>query len=208
MRIMKLFFWDQLNELYPYQLFRHSENWCAGGMGLLSKYPFEEVNWLPARSQWFHGWIIKVDSPLGPIQFLNTHLRPPIQAGDSMIPSPVAFYTSKSERLVDLQDWSINLNPSMMTIILGDFNESHKGIFYGKAIQWLETPELGYRDAIDEFDPSVTWEWPLPMRMKLSANFDHIFYRKKELVCLLAGVRRQGASDHFPVVAVFQKKEN
>jgi len=200
------FFGERMSDLYPFQLFRHSENWCAGGMGVLSKYPFVEVNWIPAKSQWFHGWIIKVETPLGDIQFLNTHLRPPIQAGNSMIPSPLAFYYSKAERLEDLQGWFPYLVPEVMTIILGDFNESHRGMFYGKAIQWLETPEMGFRDAIDEFDPSVTWEWPLPMNMKLQANFDHIFYRKSELLCVIAGVRREGSSDHFPVVAIFQKK--
>lgn len=208
MRIIKTFFGNYFSELYPFQLFRHSENWCAGGMGILSKYPFEEVGWIPAKSQWFHGWIIKVETALGPIQFLNIHLRPPIQAGESMIPSPIAFYSSKSERLEDLQNWYQQLHPDLTTIILGDFNESHKGLFYGKAIQWLETPELGFRDAIDEHDPSVTWEWPLPLNMKLSANFDHIFYRKRELVCLSAGVKREGASDHFPVTAVFSLNDS
>jgi len=198
------FFYDKLSDIYPYQLFRHSQNWCAGGMGLISKYPFEELHWLPAKSQWFHGWIIMVETPLGKIQVLNTHLRPPIQAGNSLIPSPLAFYYSKEERKDDLQDWYQYLDVNQKIIILGDFNESHRGLFYGKAISWLENPQVGFRDAIDEFDPSTTWEWPLPMNMKLSANFDHIFYRKSELKCLSAGVRREGASDHFPVVAVFQ----
>jgi len=204
-RIMKCFFNDKLEDIYPFMLFRHSEYWCAGGMGVLSKFPFEELHWIPAQSQWFHGWIINIETVYGPIQFLNTHLRPPMQAGDSMIPSPIEFYTSKDDRLKDLQVWYQYLNPQKPIIVLGDFNESHRGLFYGKAIGWLETPQMGFRDAIDEKDPSVTWEWPLPMNFKLSANFDHIFYRKNELRCMEAGVRREGASDHFPVVAVFEE---
>jgi len=198
------FFSDKLSDIYPYQLFRHSQNWCAGGMGLLSKLPFQELHWIPAKSQWFHGWIVEVETPLGTIQFLNTHLRPPIQAGNSMIPSPFAFYSSKDERKDDLQTWFPYLDIQKKIIILGDFNESHRGLFYGKAIGWLESPEMGFRDAIDEWDSSITWEWPLPMNMKLSANFDHIFYRKSELHCLSASVKREGASDHFPVVAEFR----
>jgi len=201
------FMYEQFSQMYPYQLFRHSQNWCAGGMGLLSKYPFTEIHWIPAKSQWFNGWIVKVETPIGMVQFLNIHLRPPMQAGSSMIPSPFAFYNSKAERLEDLLDWYKYLDNDQPTIILGDFNESHRGMFWGNAIAWLETPQAGFRDAIDEFDPSVTWEWPLPMNFKLSANFDHIFYRKSELDCMSAAVKKEGASDHFPVIAKFQKKD-
>jgi len=60
-------------------------------------------------------------------------------------------------------------------------------------------------DAIHEFDKNTpTWEWPLPV-MTLKANFDHIFYRKEEVMCVTAGVRVEGASDHCPVVATFTK---
>jgi len=89
--------------------------------------------------------------------------------------------------------------------VAGDFNESHSGLYWGKAIEWLEKDQK-MRDAIDEFDPNTpSWEWPLPIG-KLKANFDHIFYRKSELHCSSAGVKVEGASDHFPVIALFNKK--
>eukprot|EP01124_Arcella_intermedia_P021255 TRINITY_DN2939_c0_g1_i1.p1 TRINITY_DN2939_c0_g1~~TRINITY_DN2939_c0_g1_i1.p1 ORF type:complete len:281 (+),score=62.40 TRINITY_DN2939_c0_g1_i1:36-878(+) len=198
------FFESELSDLYPYQLFRHSTHWLAGGMGILSKEPFQEISWAPPATEWFHGWILQADTPLGKLQFLNLHLRPPMQAGTGMVPSPVAFYDSKNDRLSDLRHWMAlpEFNKELPTIVAGDFNESHEGMFWGKAIQWLG--EVGMKDAIEMFAPGgVTWEWPLMFSMKLEAFFDHIFYHPRDLECIEGAIFKEGASDHFPVIATF-----
>lgn len=47
----------RLGHLYPFMAFSHSENWCAGGSAVLSKWPLDESDclWLPAVSGWFDG---------------------------------------------------------------------------------------------------------------------------------------------------------
>lgn len=44
-----------LGSTYPYQYFEHSDKWCAGGGGFLSKFPFAKTNWFAPLSDWFHG---------------------------------------------------------------------------------------------------------------------------------------------------------
>jgi len=195
---------SQLENMYPYTMFHHSEYWFAGGMGILSKHPFEEIGWFPPKSQWFHGWIIQSDTPIGKVQFLNLHLRPPMGA-NAAVPWPGEFIKSKNQRLNDLLHWYPNLNPDLPTIVLGDFNESHSGLYSGKACVWLE--KNGYIDAIKQFDPNTnTWEWPLYL-ITLRAQFDHIFYDKTNLICTDAKVVVGGASDHFPIVATLSTNE-
>jgi len=193
----------ELDEQYPFQLFRNVENWYAGGMGILSKYPFEEIGWLPPTSIWFYSSVIHVDSPIGKIQFMNLHLRPGMDA-NGFIPSPITFlYRSQNDRMNDIQHWYSTLDPILPTVILGDFNEGHSGIFGGKSCQWLENK--GMKNAIHEFDPNTyTWRWPLQL-FTLKANFDHIFY-DKSLGCSTARVIEEGPSDHFPVVATLEIK--
>eukprot|EP01125_Pyxidicula_operculata_P001549 TRINITY_DN11401_c0_g1_i1.p1 TRINITY_DN11401_c0_g1~~TRINITY_DN11401_c0_g1_i1.p1 ORF type:complete len:276 (+),score=43.51 TRINITY_DN11401_c0_g1_i1:53-880(+) len=196
---------DNIGDTYPYRLFHTSDHWLAGGVGVLSKFAFEETAWVPSTCGWFHGWILTGQTPIGKVQFMNVHLRPPIQAGDSLIPSPVEFYTSKTDRLNDIQDWWKHFSDDAITIVAGDFNESESGMFWGRAIQWL-IHEKGMKDAIYDNDPRPTWEWPLPF-MTLRANFDHIFYKQSELICLSASVKVEGASDHYPVIAEFYPKQ-
>jgi len=129
-----------------------------------------------------------------------------MQAGNSMIPDPREFYTSKNDRLQDLQHWWQSMTPGLITIVAGDFNESHAELFGGKAIAWLEN-DKNMTDAINEFDGNTySWQWPLPLGFKLQANFDHIFYFKSELICKTAAVLTEGASDHYPVLAEFVVK--
>lgn len=83
---------------------------------------------------------------------------------------------------------------------MGDFNESHSGLYWGKACNWLES-DYNMKDAINEHDPNTnTWYWPLKY-VTLTAHFDHIFYDTTNFKCLKGKVHQEGASDHFPVVA-------
>jgi endonuclease/exonuclease/phosphatase (EEP) superfamily protein YafD len=57
-------------------------------------------------------------------------------------------------------------------------------------------------NALPEFDRSTaTWQWRTSVGT-LSRRMDHIVY-SPELHCSSARVLRAGASDHFPVEAVF-----
>jgi len=189
---------SQFKDIFPHQKFRHSNQWCSGGMGCLSKYPFEDIAWLPPKSKWFHSWIVIVETPIVKVQFLNVHLRPPMEV-NTTIPSLKEFIRSKDDRLQDLQNWFTKLHPEIPTVILGDFNEGHSGIFGGKSCVWLENSR-DMKDAIKQYDPS-TYTWNLPLALfTLRANFDHIFYNTF-FTCSNSKVLVEGSSHHFPVVA-------
>src|SRR6188768_4523878 len=60
--------WEQalrarLGEEFQYMMFRHC---CvAGGLGVLSKYPVRELEYIePPEGGWFPGWHLSVQSPL------------------------------------------------------------------------------------------------------------------------------------------------
>ena len=83
--------------------------------------------------------------------------------------------------------------------VAGDFNESEsKG-----AIQSLFDREM--TDALSLYDKkSKTWFWRLMPGVNLSNRYDHIIFNKY-LSCTGACVTRVQASDHMPVLAVFEK---
>jgi endonuclease/exonuclease/phosphatase (EEP) superfamily protein YafD len=211
---------EEIAETYPFQLYNNTPNWMAGGQHILSKYPIESVAWEPALSEWFPGWIFKVDenNPLqSPLYMLGVHLRPPLST------SPYApfgldpvtyFWTSDKDHQRDIDHWSKilwdqvkevedKLQSEVPVFVLGDFNEEESGSAY----KYLEN-ESNLRDARKEFDGArETWTWPvLNGTFNLKARYDHLFYRPSAIQCISASVVHSGCSDHYPVVAEFIKK--
>jgi len=189
----------------------------AGGQHVLSKYPIESLAWEPALSEWFPGWIFKIDSgnPLKlPIVMLGVHLRPPLSTS-SWAPygiDPVTyFWTSDKDHQRDIDHWSKILwqevekiqqdsesKEEIPVFVLGDFNEEENGSAY----KYLEASAL--RDARKEFDgKAITWTWPVMFGYNLTGRYDHLFYRPSVLKCTTASVVHKGCSDHYPVVGEF-----
>jgi endonuclease/exonuclease/phosphatase family metal-dependent hydrolase len=184
----------RLGGRYPHGRFRHAP--AAGGMGVFSRWPVEEVAWHKPEAGWFHGWILRVATPAGPIQVLCLHLRP--QIDDNGRVGPGATRVTGRIRLAEVRELEARLDPALPRLILGDFNEEESG----PAVQYLTG--RGYTDALPEFDRrSPTWRWRAGI-IRLSRRFDHIMY-SAGLHCCRAGVVRAGASDHFPVVALFDR---
>jgi len=214
---------EVLAEKYPFQMFYNTPNWMAGGQHVLSKYPIESVAWEPALSEWFPGWIFKIDAgnPLQmPIMMLGVHLRPPLSTS-AYAPfglDPVTyFWTSDKDHQRDIDHWSQLLwqevekiqqasdgKEDIPVFVLGDFNEEESGSAY----KYLEQ-ESGLRDARQEFDGKAeTWTWPvLNGTFNLKARYDHLFYRPSVLTCTTASVVHKGCSDHYPVVGEFIVKQ-
>ena len=208
----------------------------GGGDAVLSKYPFEEIEWVPADSGWFCGWVLKVlwpvDNHSKPIYVLNTHLRPPLSPTSPLYGLSVsAWFESKEDRKNDCikfyqvlldaikkEDEShdgeerdgtefqsgrnvtyncIRIFVEPFIIVAGDFNEEESGLAY----TYFES-EAHLKDARKEFDGQVeTWFWPVLGVFTYKAKYDHIFYSPSSFRCLTAEVRKEGASDHYPVVA-------
>ena len=84
--------WEQelrgaLAGIYPRMEFRHSGG--AGGQAILSKYELQEVAYVRETPGWFPGWIIKAKTPVGVVQVVNVHLRPPLsERGSTDLPMP------------------------------------------------------------------------------------------------------------------------
>jgi len=179
----------ELADLYPHMHFRAC---CrAGGLGILSRHPITEEEWIESDVGWFPAWRFVVDAPIGEVQLLDVHLRPPVSDSGSW----VAGYVSTGPfRLQEIEAFSSSLRTDLPTIVAGDFNENERG----DAIDWLEA--RGYTSVLPEFDANaVTWQWALPLAT-LRARLDHIMVGPG-LVAHAAAVIEAGRSDHWPVVA-------
>jgi endonuclease/exonuclease/phosphatase (EEP) superfamily protein YafD len=180
-----------LGHVYPHMAFRHC---CgAGGLAALSKHPFEERDYLPARAGWFPAWRLVFDSHLGPLQVLVVHLRPQISDTGSVLSG---YFTTPAIREREIREHFGALDPSLPTLVAGDFNEGPGG----RALVFLK--DRGLRSALGEFDtPQDTWRWPTSLGA-VEMQLDHLAYDER-LEPLDVQVRPVGRSDHWPVAGVF-----
>jgi endonuclease/exonuclease/phosphatase (EEP) superfamily protein YafD len=183
-----------LGREYPHMAFRHC---CgAGGLAILSKGRLLQEEYLAPRTRergWFPAWRHTVETPLGKVQTLNVHLRPPISDGGSVIRG---YFSTRSVRKKEIRAHVAELDPGIPTVIAGDFNESEDG----RAVQFLD--KRGLRSALPEFKPGAdTWRWTTSMGT-VHSQLDHIVY-DPHFTPINATVLKQGKSDHWPVVATF-----
>ena len=186
-----------LAEDHPHVLFRHRG--AAGGQGVFSRWPLAETAFVRPEAGWFHAWILEAKTPIGPVQILSVHLRPP--ASDKGRFTASAYFATKQVRLQEVRDLHARLKPGVPTLLLGDFNENDGG----PPLKWLQ--QKGYTDALREFDRrTATWRWPTRY-LTLRARLDHILY-SRDLHALEARVIQKGGSDHFPLLGVFERRRS
>jgi endonuclease/exonuclease/phosphatase family metal-dependent hydrolase len=180
-----------LGERYPHMAFRDC---CgAGGMGVLSKRPFVEKDYAHAPAGWFPAWRLVVDSPLGPLQVLNVHLHPQISESGSVVSG---HFSTPPIRAAEIAQYHALLDPSLPTLVVGDFNEDHDGGAVGYLI------ERGFRSALSELAGcQPTWHWRTSLGT-VQAEFDHLVHDER-LRPLEVHVLPVGRSDHFPLLGVF-----
>jgi len=193
--------WEELlrRELggeYAFMDFRQSRGRMGGGLGFLSRGPAREVAYVPSDSGWFDAWILALETPCGPVQILNLHLRPPLSDGGSWVSG---YFSTPGERVREIERFHARRDPRLPILAAGDFND----IGGSPVLEWLERE--GLTNALSEFDAyTPTWEWRSSLAT-LRRRMDHILY-SRELHCSSARVLRGGASDHFPVEAVFTRQ--
>jgi endonuclease/exonuclease/phosphatase family metal-dependent hydrolase len=183
----------ELGATYPHMQFRHC---CgAGGLAVLSRYPFTEKDyWEPPDGGWFPAWRIVVDSPLGPLQVLNVHLHPPLDEDGSVVRG---YLPSKSVRVDEISSYVEGLDGELATLIVGDFNENRDG----GALAYLR--RRGLRSALPELDPSAdTWRWTTSVGT-VHQQLDHVVH-DPSLVPLDATVIHGGRSDHLAVLVTLE----
>ena len=184
----------ELADRYEHMAFRHC---CgAGGLAVLSKYSFEEADYLePPEDGWFPAWRVLVDSPVGELQVLAVHLHPSVSNSGSVLSG---YFTAPPIRRDEIAEYYPALDPSLPTLVVGDLNESDAG----RAVSYLE--DRGFRTALPEFaGREPTWRWNTRIG-PITAQLDHILYDSR-LEPLSARVIQGGRSDHYPVVATFER---
>jgi endonuclease/exonuclease/phosphatase family metal-dependent hydrolase len=192
--------WEQflrreLSRDYPFASFRNSENRMGGGLAFLAKKPASEIAYIRSDTGWFDGWIMAFRTALGRVQVLNVHLRPPVSDRGSWVSG---YFATGDDRVREMERFYERRRPELPMLVVGDFNDSQNS----PVIQWLE--DKGMVNALPAFDRrSPTWQWRTSL-LTLSRRMDHIVH-SRELQCCFARVIRDGASDHFPVEAVFVK---
>ena len=175
---------------YPHVLFKHC---CrAGGLAVLSRYPFVETAYAHSPGGWFPSLRITATTPIGAIDVVQVHLQPPVSGSGSFVSG---YFTTGDERFREMQHFSAGLDPRVPTLVLGDFNESS-----GPASRLLEAN--GMRDAVTEFDAGPTWRWQTSAG-SLSRTLDRVFY-SPSLTPLSVDVPESGRSDHLPVLVRFE----
>jgi len=180
---------------YPHMRFKQQPP--AGGLAVISRFPIESIEYLPPTS-WFPAARVVLQTPMGRVQVLNVHLRPPVSNSGSVVSG---YFTTKSVREEEIAVFVSALDPSLPTLIVGDFNEGE----HGRAVSWLNVH--GYRSALPEFQPQAkTWRWATSV-YTLHGDYDHLCYDAR-LRPIRAEVRDAGQSDHLPVVGVFTLAAN
>lgn len=178
---------------YSFMQFRLSRTRMGGGLAFLSKLPAREVAYVPSNTGWFDGWIMRFETTNGPVQVLNVHLRPPVSDRGSVIGG---YLSTGDDRVREMERFYARRQAGLPTLVAGDFNDDAKSA----VVRWVE--KQGLTNALPQFDrSSPTWQWYTSVGT-LHRRMDHILYSSK-LHCCSAEVRRVGASDHFPVEAVF-----
>jgi endonuclease/exonuclease/phosphatase (EEP) superfamily protein YafD len=186
----------RLSTDYPHHRFMEPHDWPAGGMGILSRYPIVELARLDAPGAPFFAHRVVVDSKLGRVQLVNVHLRPPMSDGGSWV---VGYFSTRGDRLREIEYHLAALDAKLPTIIAGDFNEEADG----RAIERLR--ELGYADAIAQHAGTArTWEWPVSSSITLRFQLDHIMH-DAHFVPIGAAIVEAGRSDHKPIWADFER---
>jgi endonuclease/exonuclease/phosphatase family metal-dependent hydrolase len=180
---------------YRFAEFRDSKNRMGGGLGFLAKIPAHEVAYIPSETGWFDGWIMKFETAIGPVQIINVHLRPPVSDSGSWVSG---YFSTDDDRQREMERFYGKCERQIPTLAVGDFNDGENS----SVVRWLEG--RGMVNALPQFDrKSPTWKWQTSV-VTLKRRMDHILY-SPELDCHAAQVIPAGASDHFPVEAIFTR---
>ncbi|HEX5222995.1 MAG TPA: endonuclease/exonuclease/phosphatase family protein, partial [Verrucomicrobiae bacterium] len=182
---------------YRFAEFRNSKLRMGGGLAFLAKTPAEELAYIPSDTGWFDGWVMKFHTAVGPIQVLNVHLRPPVSDSGSWVSG---YFTTRGAREKEMERFHRECEIGTPLLVAGDFNDHEDS----RVADWLEARKL--TNALPQFDRySPTRKWQTSV-ITLKRRMDHIFY-SPELHCAAARVIPAGASDHFPVEAIFTLAE-
>jgi len=186
-----------LEEEYPHCVFQEWQE--AGGMAVMSRYEVRRVRVLEPRAGWWPALLVDVATPLGTIQVLNVHLKPPLTERGCI--SLGAYCRAPAVHCRELAEYLAYVDRSRPLIVAGDFNENELGM----AMRSLE--DQGFASALSSYDRrSKTWYWKTLLGLVVNDRYDHILFND-HLDCTGAEVVATAGSDHLPVRAVLVRRE-
>lgn len=185
---------DNYATVYPYRAY-HGES--SGGLAMLSKRPFDDLGVLPGVDGWHPAWHVVAESPLGALQILIVHLKPPYSAREGL----GSYFSADDAHLREVRIFAGACDDAYPTLIMGDFNEAPDG----KAIGYLE--RRGFANALPQYRPGQeTWRYKRSIYNQAVETIDHILYQTNAFAPLNAYVQYNGNSDHLPVIALFEAR--
>lgn len=177
---------------YPHMRFAAPGHMRAGGLGVISRWPFEVTDVSPSDGGFFIAWRVLVHAPTGDVQMLNVHLRPQVTDDGSFVRG---HFSTGPNRRREIVRHLRTLQPGVPVLVAGDFNEPERGDA-ARAVR-----ARGLRSALAMYAPgAMTWRWPVgPLTVR--QRFDHVMFDDFAFECLDARVLPLGSSDHLPVIA-------
>lgn len=177
---------------YPHQLYHHNApDFGAGGLAVLSRFPLVDRGHHRSPYRWHPAWLVEVETPSGPIQVVNLHLRAKLSGRGNDL---AALWSLRRDHLREIRHFMRFTRKGPPTLVVGDFNEEAGGA----ALGWLEA--RGYRNTLPLFQPGAhTWRYPV-LGFELRQTLDHVLH-DEAFVPLDAEVIHAGSSDHLPVAA-------
>ena len=186
-----------LGRIYPHTYFQEWQ--AAGGMAVMSRYELRNVAVLEPEVGWWPALLVEVDTPVGAVQILNVHLKPPLTERGRV--SVGAYCQAPGIHREEMEGFLRHVDLDCPLIIAGDFNENEIGL----AMESLF--DQGFTSALSTYDRrSNTWYWKVWPGIALNDRFDHIMYTG-DLHCTGAEVVPVSGSDHMPVRAVIVQRE-
>jgi endonuclease/exonuclease/phosphatase family metal-dependent hydrolase len=174
---------------YPFMLFEPLDG--AAGLGVISRFPLTDLGILPRSEGWHPAWYVMVETPAGPVQLLNVHLRAVFDGEGDPLSSVL---DTGGDHVQEMKAFTSVLSAEMPSVVLGDFNEGVDG----GAVSYLERRQ--YRNALPLFRPGQpTWRGT-SVGGALEMTLDHVLF-DRYFEPLNAYVVNGGNSDHLPVVA-------
>lgn len=176
---------ERLASRYPVMIFRHDE--AEGGMAVLSRHPITERRHERSPDGAFPSWCVTASTPLGDLDVLHVHLRPPLDEDGSLF---FGYFTTRQARADELRH-HLGCFTDAPDVVAGDFNEGE-----GASVDALSA--LGLREAQRAHPPlERTWTWQTSAGEMLGRP-DHVFVGPALRVAAVQ-VIEQGGSDHRPL---------
>jgi endonuclease/exonuclease/phosphatase family metal-dependent hydrolase len=180
---------DELSVEYPHRSFVPLAG--AAGLAVLSRYPISETRVVSRADGFRPAWLGTVETPSGPIELLDVHLRAAFDGSGDPLDS---LLETGADHRSDVRAYLAEFSSEVPRLILGDFNEDPDG----HALSWLEGS--GFRNALPLYHPGQPTWFGTSLAKQLALTLDHILF-DGSFAPLDSYVLDRGGSDHIPVVA-------